>query len=384
MRGSGLKHAVTLSCKQHIAEIDAADWDTLAGKQASLSHAFLAALEYSGSVAPGTGWTPHHLALANITGELRAAMPLYLKQHSWGEYVFDWAWANAYAQHGLEYYPKLVSAIPFTPIPGPRLLGVNAEARQELAYAVHDIAMDSGVSSLHLLFIDEDEAKWLANAGFMIRHGVQFHWVNRDYAHFDAFLASLNHSKRKKIRQDRRRAAAHELEYRWLDGHTATEEDWRFFYRCYATTYAQHRSTPYLTPDFFTVLARNAPDNVRLLVASRSEQRIACAFFLADEEALYGRYWGASEFLPCVHFELCYYRAIEYCIEHDLSRFEGGAQGEHKLSRGLEPAVTRSAHWLADERFADAVDRFLERERMGIDFYLDELSERTPFQRTGS
>lgn len=356
----------------------------MAGKQASLSHAFLAALEHSDSAVPGTGWSPQHLALEDATGKLRAAMPLYLKQHSWGEYVFDWAWADAYAQHGLEYYPKLVGAIPFTPIPGQRLLGVDAAARQELAHAAHSIATKSGVSSLHLLFIDEDEAGWLANAGFMIRHGVQFHWFNRDYVDFNAFLASLNHSKRKKIRQDRRRAASHELDYRWLDGHTATEEDWSFFYRCYATTYAQHRSTPYLTPKFFASLAQNAPHNVRLLVASRSGQLIASAFFLVDEDALYGRYWGASEFLPCVHFELCYYRAIEYCIEHGLNRFEGGAQGEHKLSRGLEPVVTRSAHWLADERFADAVDRFLERERTGVGFYLDELSERTPFHRTGS
>lgn len=355
-------------------------WDSVSGHTACLSHAFLSALEDSGSVASGTGWTPRHLGL--WSGDtLQAALPLYEKHHSYGEYVFDWAWADAYARHGLDYYPKLLSAIPFTPVPGARLLGSDPLARAELLDAALQIAEDAGHSSLHILFPGEIEADWMRTRGMLVRTGIQFHWLNRGYPDFDDFLAVLNHDKRKKIRQERKRAAAHGLTYEWLDGTSAQAADWRFLYRCYATTYALHRSTPYLTPAFFPMLAERAPDKVRLLLARRDDEPVATAFFLCDHEAMYGRYWGASEHLPFLHFELCYYQAIDYCIRNRIPRFEGGAQGEHKMARGLEPVVTRSAHWIRDERFRDAVDRFLAREREGVGFYLDELAERSPFRQ---
>jgi len=364
-------------------QVPARDWNALAGSQASLSHAYLHTLEATGCANAETGWTPRHATLWR-DGTPLAALPLYAKQHSYGEYVFDWAWADAYRRHGLDYYPKWLSAVPFTPIPGARLLGQSADSRQQLLAATLEMARQSRLSSLHLLFPTEEEAAWMRDAGLLIRHGVQFHWRNAGYRDFDDFLASLNHDKRKKIRQERRRAGEHGLALRWLDGRMANAEDWAFFYRCYATTYALHRSTPYLSPAFFTRLADSQPSQVRLLLAERNGERVAGAFFLCDEEALYGRYWGATEHLPFLHFELCYYQAIEYAIGQGLSRFEGGAQGEHKLARGLEPVPTRSAHWIADPRFRNAVDRFLAQETEGMRFYLDELSERTPFRRENS
>lgn len=364
---------------ERLSSIDADTWDALAGGQASLSHAFLSTLEDCGCVGPDTGWRPCHVTLWD--GEaLAGAVPLYEKNHSYGEYVFDWAWADAYARHGLDYYPKLLAAVPFTPIPGPRLLAHDARRRLALIDTALAIAQASGVSSLHVLLPTAAECDGLAEAGLLIRQGVQFHWHNRGYADFDDFLARLNHDKRKKIHQERRRAAVHGLTCQWLDGRQAREADWRFFHRCYTATYALHRSVPYLNLDFFVMLAARAPDTVRLLVASRGGEPVASAFFLCDAQALYGRYWGATEQLPFVHFELCYYQAIEYCIATARQRFEGGAQGEHKLARGLEPVVTRSAHWIRDSRFRDAVDRFLAQERAGVGFYLDELSERTPFR----
>lgn len=365
-----------------LATIDAVEWDALGSGQAPLSHAYLAALEATGCVGPGTGWEPRHATLRDA-GALVAAMPLYEKSHSYGEYVFDWAWAEAYARHGLDYYPKWLAAVPFTPVPGARVLGRDPAARQALLSAVVAMAEQSGLSSLHVLFPDDAETGWMRDAGLLVRQGVQFHWLNAGYRDFDGFLASLTHDKRKKIRQERRRAAAHGLTYRWLDGTTATRADWAFFHRCYASTYALHRSTPYLNLAFFVELARQAPDGVRLLLALRDGSPVAGAFFLCDRGALYGRYWGAVEHLPFLHFELCYYQAIDYCIGRGLDRFEGGAQGEHKLARGLQPVVTHSAHWIRDPRFRDAVDHFLARERSGIDFYLDELADRSPF-RTAS
>lgn len=390
-----------------IGAIDPAQWDALVDAAARaaapcLRHAYLHALEECGCVGGHSGWTPAHATLWS-GGRLIAAMPLYLKAHSYGEYVFDWAWAEAHHRHGLDYYPKWLAALPFTPIPGPRLLGRTRDARRELLAAVLSNARGSGLSSFHLLFAHESELPLLREAGLLIRDGVQFHWTNRTPAppagrggdgvttravasaalpwpDFEAFLASLDQPKRKKIRQERRRAAAHGLELSWLDGRSAQEQDWRFFHRCYAGTYAQHGSTPYLNADFFRLLAHRMPDAVRLLVARRGGQAVAAAFFLCDGQALYGRYWGTLEDLPFLHFELCYYRAIEYCIAHGLERFEGGAQGEHKLSRGLLPVRTWSAHWLADPRFATAVDDYLAHERRGIDRYVDDLTERAPFR----
>lgn len=362
-----------------LSAIDAGAWDALADGQAPLTHAFLATFEETGCVGPGTGWRPRHATLWD-GDRLVAAMPLYEKDHSYGEYVFDWAWAQAYAHHGLAYYPKWLAAVPFTPVPGTRLLGGDAANRKALLAAVLAAAAKGGPSSLHVLFPAAAESDWMREAGLLIRQGVQFHWMNAGYHDFDGFLASLNHDKRKKIRQDRRRAGAHGLRYRWLDGALARAADWAFFHRCYALTYALHRSTPYLNIDFFIELARRAPQHVRLLIAERDGRPVASAFFLCDRSALYGRYWGAVEHLPFLHFELCYYQAIDYCITAGISRFEGGAQGEHKLARGLQPVVTHSAHWIREPRFRDAVDRFLAQETAGIGFYLDELAERSPFR----
>lgn len=387
-----------------IADIAAPDWDALLDATTDaappcLRHAYLASLEETGCVGGHTGWTPAHATLWQ-NGRAIAAMPLYLKDHSYGEYVFDWAWAEAYARHGLDYYPKWLSAVPFTPIPGPRLLARDAAARSALFEAVLAHVRAAGHSSLHLLFPSDEDAILLRSAGMMIREGVQFHWQNRPpraasgaaedrsgasttagWADFDAFLASLSSDKRKKIRQERRRASAHGLELRWLDGREAQPAHWDFLWRCYAGTYALHRSTPYLAPDFFHRLAQRMPTAVRLLLASRHGEPLAAAFFLCDARALYGRYWGTLEELPFLHFELCYYQAIEYCIAHGLERFEGGAQGEHKLARGLGPVRTTSAHWIADPRFRRAIGDYLTRERLSIDGYVDELHERSPFRQ---
>ena len=369
-----------------IADITPQDWDALLPPTPTpcLHHAYLHALEASGCVGEASGWTPRHATLWT-DGRLAAAMPLYLKTHSWGEYVFDWAWAEAYQRHGLDYYPKWLCAIPFTPVPGPRVLGQDPRARELLMAGVSRLAESSALSSLHVLFPSGRELASLQQNGLSLREGVQFRWSNTGtdglpYTDFDAFLGSLNHDKRKKIRQERRRASAHGLSLRWLNGHTATHEDWHFLYRCYANTYALHRSTPYLNLDFFLRLARDRPEQVVLLVAARAGLPMACAFFLRDEEALYGRYWGTVEPLPFLHFELCYYQAIEHCIAHGLQRFEGGAQGEHKVARGLLPVKTHSAHWIADPRFRTAVDDFLGRERQHMSFYLDELNERAPYR----
>ncbi|MER2552431.1 MAG: GNAT family N-acetyltransferase [Thauera sp.] len=389
-----------------IAAINPAHWDALvhatcAHPAPCLCHAYLHALEQSGSVGGHSGWTPAHATLW-AGGALIAAMPLYLKAHSYGEYVFDWAWAEAYQRHGLDYYPKWLAALPFTPIPGPRLLGRDPPARRNLLTSVLAHARGSGLSSFHLLFAHDADLPLLRDAGLLVREGVQFHWTNgpqqattaaappaddpellgsaAPWHDFEAFLGSLSQDKRKKIRQERRRAAAHGLALEWLDGHSARAQDWEFFHRCYATTYALHHSTPYLSADFFQLLAHHMPDAVRLLVARRGTEALAAAFFLCDGQALYGRYWGALEELPFIHFELCYYQAIEYCLRHRLERFEGGAQGEHKLSRGLRPARTWSAHWIAEPRFAAAIDDYLARERHGINLYLDDLAARTPFR----
>lgn len=362
-----------------IRRIPAPAWDALAGPQPCVRHAYLAALEDTGCVSAATGWRPRHATLWQGDA-LVAAMPLYEKHHSWGEYVFDWAWAEAYARHGLEYYPKWLSAIPFTPIPGRRLLGVSPTARAQLLAEVMQWVGAGGHGSFHLLFPTRDDATLLGAAGLMIRHGVQFHWQNKGYADFTDFLASLTRDKRKKIRQERRRVAEAGVEFCWREGAQITAQELAFFYECYNLTYALRGSTPYLSRDFFAAQAREQPANVRLLLAKRAGVAVASAWFMVDDAALYGRYWGAVEDISCLHFETCYYQAIDYAITHRLMRFEGGAQGEHKLARGLLSTPTCSAHWIRDPRFCDAIDDYLTRERHGVSRYLDELNERQPFR----
>lgn len=361
-----------------ISEIPAQAWDALLpDDQPFLRHAYLHALEASGCVGEGTGWQSAHAGLWK-DGRLLAAMPLYLKTHSRGEYVFDWAWAEAYAHNGLDYYPKWLAAIPFTPVPGQRVIGVDTEHRRALFGAVLEAARHSGLSSLHILFCGDDEARWAQDLGCLQRTGVQFHWQNAGYRDFADFLASMSSEKRKKIRQDRRRVADAGVAVRVIEGARISLRDWSFFTRCYEHTYAQHRSAPYLDLDFFERLGDKLPANCVLLIASQGERDIAASLLLRDSTALYGRYWGALEDVSCLHFEACYYAPIEYAIAQGLQRFEGGAQGEHKLARGLEPVVTRSQHWLADARFYRAVQDYLERETQGMERYINELEMRSP------
>lgn len=363
-------------------------WDGLLGQQAQPSpfmrSAYLRALHESGSACAKTGWEPFFVSVWR--GEqLAAACVLYRKHHSYGEYVFDWAWADAYRRHGLNYYPKGLSAVPFTPVPGARLLAKNEEARTALAHALVRLAGEQGLSSLHVLFVDEADARALAEAGCMIRHGVQFHW-NQDAANpavdLTELLARLHRDKRKKIQQEQRRVREAGVHFTVHEGAAIDDTLWSFFYECYTRTYLEHHSTPYLTRNFFTRLAREMPENWVLFVAHQDGQPIASSLVAVDpvRRHAYGRYWGALRSIPCLHFDACYYQPLGWCLGNGYTRFEGGAQGEHKMARGLLPTPTQSAHWIADPRFAHAVDDFLQREGAHVGAYLDELREHNPFK----
>ena len=375
-----------------IGDIDASAWNRLAGGQLFLRHEFLHALEDTGCAAPESGWTPRFLTL-HRDGELAGAMPLYLKGHSYGEYVFDWAWADAYERAGMRYFPKLLCAVPFTPVGGPRLLAATDADRELLAAGALALARRLEVSSLHLLYPQAADRAVLSAAGLMARQGVQFHWHNGDgdggahYPDFDAFLATMNHDKRKKVKQERRKVREAGITYRWKRGTEITEGDWAFFYRCYADTYRRHGQKPYLSLEFFLRVAQALPDHFVLVLGERSDaghvRPVACALDVHSGDRLYGRYWGGTEWHSGLHFETCYYQSIEYCIANGIAVFEGGAQGEHKLARGLTPVVTHSAHWLAHPQFARAVEDFLEREARGIAHYVDELNEHAPFRNGG-
>lgn len=370
----------TLRILDALDGVDAAAWDALALGNPTLAHAFLDSLHRTGCASPKTGWRPQYPTLWD--GErLVGAAPLYLKAHSYGEYVFDWGWAEAYERHGLAYYPKLLCAVPFTPATGPRLLARDPATREKLARALLALAREAGVSSLHVLFPPAEDAAALRAAGLLERAGVQFHWRNAGYREFDDFLAALSHDKRKKIRQERRRVAAEGVTLRRVTGHEATGKEWDFFASCYRRTYRAHRSTPYLTREFFGMLAERMPGQVLLVIAERDGKPIAAALDLFGPDALYGRYWGSVEYVPGLHFEACYYQAIEFCIERGIALFEGGAQGEHKHARGFLPEATRSLHWLAHPAFNRAVDDFLSEEGAHISAYVDELNDRTPFRK---
>lgn len=366
-----------------LASIEADAWDALAGNQPFVRHAFLLALEESGCLGEGSGWQPLHATLWQGT-RLLAAMPLYLKAHSWGEYVFDWAWANASERAGWPYYPKLLAAIPFTPVPGLRLLAVDEVARQALLAGVLEWAEVQQLSGLHCLFPDALSAKCLQSQGLLRRTGVQFHWFNRGYADYPAFLASLNHDKRKKLKQERKRVAASGVQIVRKSGAALSPADWQFFYRCYANTYRQHRATPYLNERFFQHLGELFAEQCLLVIAYQDGEPLAAALNLFDSERLYGRYWGALQHVPNLHFELCYHQGIEFAIERGLLVFEGGAQGEHKLARGFEAVETSSWHWLAQMGLRDAVAHFLQQEGQGLAHYLSELDERAPFRQDES
>lgn len=363
-------------------EVAAHAWNALLAPGAGpfVRHEYLAALHESASAVPRTGWTPSFVTLWHA-GELHAACPLYLKDHSYGEYVFDWAWANAYEQRGLQYYPKALAAVPFTPVPGPRLLARDARARKALLDAVLAKVRAQGLSSLHMLFLEQEDAAACDQAGLMLRHNVQFHWANAGYADFEAFLASLSQDKRKKIRQERRKVAQAGVHFRWARGADISADDWDFFYRCYERTYLEHGNPPYLRRDFFRRMAQQMPQHWLLFIAEQDGHPIASSLIGLDGEVAYGRYWGALRRVDCLHFEACYYQPLQWCIAHGMQRFEGGAQGEHKMARALMPTMTTSAHWLAHPAFADAVERFLEREGASVQNYLEHLEQRSPFRQ---
>ena len=442
-------------------EVDATAWNALLALQSHptpfMRHEYLAALHESESAVPHTGWTPRFMTLWE--GDLLvAACPLYLKSHSYGEYVFDWAWASAYEQHGVPYYPKAVVAVPFTPVPGTRLMARDAAARQGLVQALCQWCEDEGISSLHVLFASDDDVLTGAREGLMLRHTVQFHWKNvaptlgtdvsslppegalaalgrpgggsgaaptlgtggfllptesvlaaveshcdsgsaaagtLAYRDFDDFLAHLTQEKRKKFRQERRRVAEAGVTFRWALGADITADDWNFFYRCYERTYLEHGNPPYLTRAFFQQMADRMPEHWLLFIAEREGRPIASSLIAISAQpssargqyhskyagcTAYGRYWGALERVDCLHFEACYYQPLAWCIAHGVQRFEGGAQGEHKMVRALLPVPATSMHWLANPAFADAVDRFLAREGAGVEQYLDHLQARSPFR----
>ncbi|AQQ33135.1 GNAT family N-acetyltransferase [Burkholderia cenocepacia] len=374
------------------AEVPADEWNALLARDAQptpfLRHEFLDALHVARCAVDDTGWSPHFVTLTDAnTGRLAAAAPVYAKQHSYGEYVFDWAWADAYQRNNLPYYPKLLCAVPFTPVQGTRLLAADDDARRRLAATLLAFAEQSDVSSLHVLFPTGDEARLLESMGMMLREGVQFHWLNDGYRHFDDFLGTLEQKKRKNIRAERRKVHDAGVTFRRLTGDQITDADWRFFSRCYRQTYREHYSSPYLNLDFFRTIGATMPENLLLVIAEGDGKPIASALavYRRGEHGggtLYGRYWGAIEHVPCLHFETAYYQLLEFCIEAGLDTFEGGAQGEHKLARGFLPTVTHSAHWLAHPAFSDAVARFLERETEHIHAYVDELREHDPFRRS--
>jgi predicted N-acyltransferase len=366
-----------------LAEIGQPRWDALLAQQTDvnpfLSFAFLHALHESRCADADSGWQPQFLTLWQDE-HLAAAMPLYLKWHSYGEYVFDWAWADAYRRHGLEYYPKLLSAIPFTPITGSRLLASDDASLQALIAALQNLQKGGDVSSTHVLYPPQVQAEALQAAGFMLRTGVQFHWINAGYASFDDFLETLERKKRKNIRAERRKVVDAGVTFRQIEGADITGEDWEFFKQCYDRTYALHASTPYLNLEFYLRIGQSMPQHILLIMAFRNGAPIAASLVIHDEETLYGRYWGAVEDVPCLHFETAYYQPLEFCIRRRLRCFEGGAQGEHKMARGFLPQKTWSAHWLAHPAFADAVEHFLLQESGGINAYMDELNERNPFK----
>ena len=362
-----------------VEAVDEESWNALAGGDPFLGHAFLASLEDSGSVGPGTGWTPAPL-LVEKDGTLFAATPSYLKSHSQGEYVFDHAWADAWQRAGGSYYPKLQIAVPFTPVPGPRLLGSRP---QQLLAAVEALTVQNDLSSAHITFIDEAGAAACQERGWLIRHGLQYHWFNRGYATFDDFLAALSSRKRKTIRKERI-AAREGLEFRALRGGEIGKTEWDAFWAFYQDTGSRKWGQPYLTRSFFDLVGERMGDDIVLFLAFRDGVPVAGALNFIGPDTLYGRYWGCTEDVPFLHFELCYYQAIEWACDHGLACVQAGAQGEHKLARGYEPVVTQSAHFIPNRSFRAAVADYLENERVGVDSEIEWLREGLPYRSSPS
>ncbi len=366
--------------------IDARAWNSLDLKgNPFVRHEFLALLERERCASVDTGWTPRHLVVHDASGTLTGALPLYLKPHSWGEFVFDWGWANAYTRAGREYYPKLVSAVPFTPATGPRLLCAPAadtvQVREALITGALDLAQQLDVSSLHVLFPEEQEQASLTTRGFIPRRDCQFHWRNREFTDFEAFLADFRADKRKKAHRERRRIAEAGIEFKTLGGADIDSALWDVIYEFSLNTFRRHGHDHYLSAEFFKHLAQALPEMVMVKLACFKSRPVAAAIFFVGTDTLYGRYWGAAADFHSLHFETCYYQGIEYCIERGLARFEPGTQGEHKVPRGFEPSLTRSAHWIRDPRFASAISAHLRQEGEAVDEYVAGMREHLPFRR---
>jgi predicted N-acyltransferase len=382
------KHDYSIRVFEDPAQVSAPTWNALLEMQCAptpfMRHEYLLAMHQSGSAVPATGWAAHLLCLYQ-GDELAGACPAYLKSHSYGEYVFDWAWADAYQRHGLRYYPKLLCAVPFTPVPGSRLLARDDDARRGLLRALRQVCAGGDLSSVHLLFMDSADMRAATAEGWMLRRTVQFHWLNRQprgYESFDEFLAGLQRDKRKKIAQERRRVSEAGIRFEIFQGEQIDAALWDFFHACYTRTYAAHHSTPYLNREFFARMQQSMARHWTMFVAQRDGQRVACSLLAIDPDRghAYGRYWGCTEYVPCLHFEACYYQPLSWCIEQGYARFEGGAQGEHKMARGLLPVLTHSAHWLKHPGFSDAVARHLQHEGSGVESYVDELRDRNPYR----
>jgi len=368
-----------------MAQVDSSDWNRLAGlAYPFMRHEFLSALEQSGSVCEQTGWLPSHLLVMDVD-ELVAFMPLYIKQHSWGEYVFDHQWAEAYQRQGIDYYPKCLTAIPLTPCQGPRIVTKPAvdpiEVTQLLLSVIKEISEQRGFSSWHCLFPTGQQVELLRSLGLSIREGVQFQWFNQGYRDFDDYLQTLSSSKRKMLKRERRRVGEQEIRMLRIAGPEVSDRQWQVFFRFYATTYLKRGSRPYLNPAFFQQLAATMPEQLLLVLALKGDDYVAAALSFVGVDCLYGRYWGCHEEFNALHFEACYYQGLDYCIEHGLQRFDSGAQGEHKISRGFKPVITYSAHWIKNHGFAKAIEQFLEREQKIVQVYKQDAASYLPFKQ---
>lgn len=377
---------IQAECLNAINEVEAAAWDACAGPDNPfVCHAFLHALEASGSATADTGWLPRHIVIRDGHGRLRGAMPLYLKSHSQGEYVFDYAWADAYMRAGGHYYPKLQGCVPFTPATGPRLLfhpDAPDGTADALINAAVSLARQSDVSSLHVTFAPHDQAQRMVAHGFLLRTDQQFHWHNRGFADFDGFLATLASRKRKQLRKERREAVAAGITFDWLTGTDLTEAVWDRFFDFYQDTGRRKWGRPYLTRRFFSEIGAAMPDRTLLVMARREGRYIAGALNFIGTETLFGRYWGSSEFHPHLHFETCYYQAMDFAIAHGLPRVEAGAQGPHKLARGYAPTTTYSTHWLANPGFHEAVEQYLSQERAAVSQEAALFARHLPFRQS--
>ena len=368
-----------LEFQSSFKNINHKEWNDLTKSNPFLRLEFFQSLEASKSIGEGTGWQPFP-AIVIDQGSLVGASPIFLKEHSYGEYVFDWSWAEAYQKYGKNYYPKIASCIPFTPATGPRIFGLDLSIKKNIVVQIEELAYENKMSSSHILFCNESEKDIFGDPKWMLREGVQFKWFNKNYNNFAEFLSQLSHDKRKKIKQERKKIHDLGLKIKKIKGPEISESDLDFFYACYCNTYQDHHSHPYLTRIFFSLIKESMPENLLLILAYEGDLPVAASFFIYDDKNLYGRYWGSKSFYPGLHFELSYYQGQEFCIENRIVSFEGGAQGEHKLARGFEPFNTFSFHRIFDEKFELAIKDFLRREKTGIDQYTNELNERAPYK----